>query len=270
MMKRKTLRRMPIAILLVVVTLVFLSIPAVNAAEGTIPNGDFEKDPTGTSFNDITDWNYSIIVEHGNSPTGDDLRIVDDYYFKGDKSLYSYLETTSVSPWPGDNVVAQDLSTEEPVCSTADYISLWIGGDGYTTSSRYYWRIELILTDGTNTYTEKLRCDCWGLNEGCSPDHFDYYNATGTGADGNTWKRYTRRIPDSLDKSNLTVTIRHRQASWDLTTASSWYRLDTIYFSDSEGNPYSPFPAIAPPGFMLILLSLLGLGAIALRKMDKG
>jgi len=36
----------------------------------------------------------------------------------------------------------------------------------------------------------------------------------------------------------LTITIVHRQASWDLTQASSWYRLDYIYFSDSEGTPH--------------------------------
>lgn len=199
-----------------------------------IPNGDFEIDPTGTSYNDITNWNYYIIVHMGNPPTGDDLQIVDDYYFKGEKSLYSYLQTTAVPPWPGDSIVSQYLLTEETVCTTADYITLWISGDSYTPSSRYWWYIQLILTDGNNTYSETLRYDSW------DGTHYDYYNATETGADGNTWKRYTGTIPDSLNKSNLTVTVRHRQASWDLTTASSWYRLDNIYFSDSEGNPTAP------------------------------
>jgi len=202
-----------------------------------IPNGDFEKDTTGTEKDDISEWNYDIVVHQGNPPTGDNLQIVDDYYFKGDKSVYSYLQTTSVSPSLGDSRVSQYLSTEEPVSTTADYISLWIGGDGYTTSSRYAWHIALILTDGSDTYEEILRCHCWGNNEGCTPNDYDYYDATETGADGNTWKRYTRSIPDGLDKSNLTVKVRHRQHSWDLTQASSWYRLDNIYFSDSEDNP---------------------------------
>jgi hypothetical protein len=166
---------------------------------------------------------------------------VDDYYFEGDKSLYSYLQTTSVPPSPGDNWVSQYLSTEQPVKTSADYITLWIGGDSYTTSSRYYWYIELILTDGTNTYSEILRADVW------DPVHYDYYDATETGADGNTWKRYTREIPGSLDKSHLTIKIRHHQRSWDLTTASSWYRLDNIYFSDSQGNPLAPIPIETKP-----------------------
>lgn len=204
---------------------------------GTVPNGDFEKDPVGTSFNDISDWDYHISVHQGNPPTGDDLRIVDDYYFWGGKSLYSYLETTSLSPPPGDSWVSQYLLAEQPVATSADYVSLRIGGDDYTTSSRYAWYIALILDDGTKTYQEKLRCDCWGNNEGCTPNHFDYYNDTEAGADGRTWKRYTRMIPDSLDKANLTVKVRHYQASWDLTQASSWYRLDGICFSDSLGNP---------------------------------
>ncbi|MCK4224584.1 MAG: dockerin type I repeat-containing protein [candidate division Zixibacteria bacterium] len=209
-------------------------------SEGILPNGDFERDTTGTEKDDISEWNYDIVVHQGNPPTGDDLQIVDDYYFKGVKSVYSYLQTTSVPKLGGDSRVTQYLSTEEPVSTTANYISLWVGGDGYTTSSRYHWYIGLCLTDGTNTHSEQLRCDCWGNNEGCTPNHFDYYDATETGADGRTWKRYTRSIPDNIDKSNLTIKIEHYQSSWDYTSASSWYRLDYIYFSDSLGNPLTP------------------------------
>jgi hypothetical protein len=198
----------------------------------TVPNGDFEKDPTGTSYNDISHWNHSSYDQY-DGIAGENMEIDDYYYFSGNKSLYSYVKSGGKK----ENMVYQYLWTENPVSTTSDYISLWIGGDDYTTSTRYWWRIELYLTDGTDTHYEILRCDCWGINEGCNPNHYDYYNATATGADGMTWKRYTRRIPDNLDKSNLTIKIRHPQRSWDYTTASSWYRLDNIYFSDSEGNP---------------------------------
>jgi hypothetical protein len=227
-----------ITLLVSILIVSFLSVGTVFPQGEPIPNGDFETNPAGYSFNYISDWDNDSRRNHGNPPIGDDLETVDDYYYEGDKSLYSYLQTDAVPPWPGDNVVTQSLMTEDPIRTSADYISLWIGGDDYTTSSRYYWGIQLQLSDGTNTYTDNLRCDCWGLNEGCNPNHYDYYATIETGADGRTWKRYTREIPGSICKSNLTIRIVHRQASWDLTQASSWYRLDNIYFSDSEGIPH--------------------------------
>ena len=97
--------------------------------------------------------------------------------------------------------------TEDPIRTSADYISFWIGGDDYTTSSRYYWYLRLQLTDGTNTQSYYLRCDCWGLNEGCTPNHYDNYDEIEIGADGRMWKRYTREIPDNICKSNLTIKL---------------------------------------------------------------
>jgi outer membrane protein assembly factor BamB len=204
--------------------------------DGIIPNGGFEKDTTGTSFNDLTDWDYELIVNKGNPPIGDDLYVVDDYYFERVKSVYSYLKTKSIPPNPGDNWVSQYLKREGPAFTTADYLTVWISGDGYTTSSRYAWHIELVVTDGVNTYAERIRCDCWGSNEGCNPNHFDYFDESRTGEDGRTWKRYTITIPGNIDKSNVTVKVKHFQASWDGTQASSWYRIDDVYFSDSVGN----------------------------------
>ena len=200
-----------------------------------IPNGDFELDPTGTSFNDISNWNHSSEVVYGSGSYDENLEIVDDYYFNRYKSLYSYVKSNVGGDF--QVAVSQLFWTENPVSTTSDYITLWVTGDDYTTSSRYSWWIGLYLIDGNSTHFEKLRCDCWGNNEGCTPNHFDYYNATQTGADGRTWKRYTRRIPDGIDKSNLTIKIEHRQGSWDHTSASSWYYLDTVYFSDANGNP---------------------------------
>jgi len=196
-----------------------------------IPNGDFEKGVIGMTENDIIDWNYELAVHQGNPPISKAFIINGDYYYNRFQSLYTYMETESVPPFPGDSRASQYLSTEQPVFTTANNITLWVGGYGYTTSSRYYNYITLILTDGTEIYSEQLRMDRWdGL-------HVNYYNEQEIGNDGNTWYRYTRQIPEYLDKSNLTVTIQHYQHSWDLTTTSSWFYLDGVYFSDANGNP---------------------------------
>ena len=195
-----------------------------------IPNGDFEKGVAGLEYNDIIDWNYELAVHQGNPPIEKHFYTNNTHYYNRFQSLYTYIKTQSVSPFPGDNWVSQYLSTEQPAFTTADYVTLWIGGYGYTTSSRYDNHITLLLTDGNETSSVVLRLNRWETN-------YNYYDETEIGNDGNTWYRYTREIPSYLDKSNLTVTIQHYQASWDLTTASSWFYLDNIYFSDALGNP---------------------------------
>ena len=218
--------------------------------DGIIPNGGFEKDSTGTSFDDLSDWDHDLVVHKGNPPIGDEHRIVDDYHFKRIKSLYSYLKTKSVPPNPGDNWVSQYTVRETAAFTTADYVTVWLSGDGYTTSSRYAWHIELVFTDGVDTVYDRIRCDCWGNNEGCNPNHFDYYEGTAVGADGRTWKRYTVPIPGTIDKSNITVKVRHFQASWDGTQASSWFRLDHVYFSDASGDVWGLIDAATVPSLL--------------------
>ena len=195
-----------------------------------IPNGDFEKGIAMMAENDIIDWNYELVVHKGNLPIEKYFYINDTHYYNRFQSLYTYIKTQSVSPFPGDALVSQYLRTEQPAFTTADYVTLWIGGYGYTTSSRYDNYVALQLTDGTGYYSVTLRQNRWETS-------YNYYDETEIGNDGNTWYRYTREIPSYLDKSNLTVTIQHYQGSWDLTTTSSWFYLDNICFSDALGNP---------------------------------
>jgi len=195
-----------------------------------IPNGDFEKGVAMMVEDAIIDWNYELVVHKGNLPIEKYFYINDTHYYNRFQSLYTYIKTQSVSPFPGDALVSQYLRTEQPAFTTADYVTLWIGGYGYTTSSRYDNYVALQLTDGTGYYSVTLRQNRWETN-------YNYYDETEIGNDGNTWYRYTREIPSYLDKSNLTVTIRHYQGSWDLTTTSSWFYLDNICFSDALGNP---------------------------------
>jgi len=201
-----------------------------------IPNGDFEKGIAMMNESDIIDWNYELVVHKGNPPIGKYFYINNTHYYDRFQSLYTYLQTKAIAPFPGDSVASQYLSTEQPVFTTANYISLWIEGYGYTTTSRFMNYVELILTDGNETYSETIRFDGF-VNAVGHVVHYDHYNATEIGNDGNTWYRYSRQIPNYLDKSNLTVTIRHYQSAWDLTTASSWFYLDGVYFSDANGNP---------------------------------
>ena len=206
-----------------------------------IPNGDFEKGIAGMEYNDLIDWNYSLLVRYlpyGNPPIGEAFHINDTHYYNRFQSLYTYLQTQSVyspgHPQSGyDSSCSQYLTTEKPVFTTANYVSLWIGGYGYTTSSRYHHAIYLTLSDDNETSRLELRLDRW------EPIHRNNYNETEVGNDGNTWYRYTREIPANLDKSNLTVEIEHMHASWDFTTTASWFYLDNVYFSDANGNPVS-------------------------------
>lgn len=167
-----------------------------------------------------------------------------DFQFKlfgsgQDKSVFSSVTTNSGSTGGYLNVF-QYFWTEQPISTDCNYVTLWVSGDGYTTSMRYAWHIALVLSDDVNTNTDIIRCDCWGLNEGCNPNHYDYYGGTATGADGRTWKRYTRAIPSQITKNNLTIKIEHEQAAWDGSTAGSWYRLDNVYLSDASGQLIQP------------------------------
>jgi hypothetical protein len=151
-----------------------------------------------------------------------------------DKSVYSYMYANSYSAGYVNGF--QYFWTEQPISTDCTYVTLYISGDSYTISDRYAWHIAIVFTDDVNTVTDTIRCDCWGENEGCNPNHYDYFSATTTGADGRTWKRYTRQIPSQINKHNLTIKIEHEQASWDYSIATSWYRLDEVYLSDAGGN----------------------------------
>ena len=78
------------------------------------------------------------VSELGTAPEINEAVIVDDYYFTGDQSVYLHLQTDSVYPDHSNCRAAQYLSTSEPLDTDADYVTIWVGGAGYTTSSRYY------------------------------------------------------------------------------------------------------------------------------------
>ena len=208
----------------------FMAAGSAASPPGFMPNGSFELDSVGTAFGNISAWDHSadgpIVVRH--------CEVVDTHHFAGNKAVYFFLQSGGQIY----NSTSQTLEMEQAIdAAPASHISLWITDEGYTTPSRYTWRIGLVLTDGTTTHSEYLRCDCWGLNEGCNPDHYDYFNAITAGSDGRQWKRYTRAIPEGMDKSKLTVKVIHIQVSWDYTIGQSWFFLDGLYPSDADGIP---------------------------------
>ena len=88
-----------------------------------------------------------------------------------------------------------------------------------------------MLDDGINKSRVVLVTDSWNGKEGCIGGKAkDNYISKVTGADGNTWKKYRVTVPDNLDKSNLTISLRQWQDAWDLTTASH-----SVYWDYIEG-----------------------------------
>ena len=199
-----------------------------------VPNGSFEMDPPGTADSAITDWDLNLYSmtdsgTHGTPALAQHvLDISSDRYFEGLQSLHSYLENVQGNS-PGNDPtlrhVTHEIYTEIPLSTTATQVSFWRSDVDYSTSSRYYWQIVIILSDGTNTSETLLACHCWGNSEGCPGNDLNLGIRTDTGADGQTWTLHTVDIPTELDRSNLTITIRHQQDSWDWTTAGS-----TVYF----------------------------------------
>lgn len=198
-------------------------------------NGDFEIDAVGTTSNAITWWDevtspyYDSVTVHVDST----VNVSDARYMSGSNSLYSYARTSSGQVHNGTD---REIYLENSVATDADYFTFWLSGTTYTTPSRYWVRIYIEMTDGVNSTSDIVECHCWGWNEGCTPNNYNYYDEELTGPDGNIWRRYTWPIDASIDKSNLTIRIRHRQVAWDTNVMNSSFYLDYCYFSDAAGN----------------------------------
>lgn len=207
-------------------------------------NGDFELDANGTSKSAISYWDHSsgtlgasgeietaYVVD--SSPCGEDATISTSRRYQGSKSLRSYLKncnTGGVSN-PLTRTSLQKISTKANVrgVSTSSTLYLWLSEVAYTTSSRWRWYVAVGLSDGTKSSYQRKVCRDWGNGEGCGTDnYYDYADQTGSGDDGQTWKRYPITIPGNYDKTKLIITLGHLQDSWDGTTADSTLFYDLI------------------------------------------
>jgi hypothetical protein len=207
---------------------------------GMIPNGSFEQDPPATADNAITGWDVDLYTMSDASVRGTPSRAVhvlevsSARSFVGGQSLRSFLQNVQ-GVTPGDSVEAQstrrvthEIHLEVPISTTASYVTFWRSDTSFTPSSRYYWEIALVLSDGTQTVETVLACKSWGDSEGCLQNLQECSDQAALGADGQSWHRYRVDIPSGIDRSRLLVALRHRQDSWDSSTASSEVFFDGV------------------------------------------
>jgi uncharacterized repeat protein (TIGR01451 family) len=230
--------------------------PDQKDSDAIIPNGNFEADAVGTMGSAISNWNLDFYNHddwgtRGSSSRGvDELYISNNRYFSGTKSVYSFIQNiNSGGNWDANSRHStSDLVTELPVSISSSSLYIWRTDVSYTTSSRWYWRFAVVLSDGITTQEILLACRDWGLQEGCPGDFQDTHDQTATGADGQTWYRHTIAIPSEMNRNNLTIKIRHEQDSWDGTTAQSslYYDLDN-YEGDGFGDACDNCPFTRNP-----------------------
>lgn len=214
-------------------------------------SADFEADPPGTSFDSISFWGHESGTEcnyidckccykwygdvnPGTNPDAEDLSISSARYFTGSQSLYSSVRNSNARG--GDCTFLDDpdcraarhwLYNEDSyrLVANSDTIYIWATPIVYTKPSRYGWYVGVAMRDGTNTQYTLFAHRNW---HGRVVSSGDDYDTKATGADGTTWRRYPISIA-KLDKTNLTMEIRHLQDSWDGGTAHS-----SIYFDSLE------------------------------------
>ncbi|MEE9913043.1 MAG: FG-GAP-like repeat-containing protein [Deltaproteobacteria bacterium] len=203
---------------------------------GIFVNNDFEVDPDGTVPPNITGWelDFYTMNDSGTRGTGPNvvhqLNISTTRSYSGSKSLYSFLRNVG-GGGGGDTDTrhaTHDLISVNHFATSSDKLYLWRTAVSYTTSSRYYWRLDVELSDGTNTSTIELACVAWGNGEGCTGNYQNTSDSQATGSDGQTWYRHPIPIPAEMNRANLTIKIRHQQDSWDGTTAESSFYYDLV------------------------------------------
>ena len=216
--------------------------------EGTFidPNADFEMDPSGTAKGNISKWSFRYgysgfadnkwentqweYIQYAEVVT--DAKVSSANYYHKEKSYYGYIKLHHTT-FPYDRGVAMELYTEDKYKAVVEKKELYVYLHGLKIqkSSRWAIGISVVLDDGINKSRVVLVTDSWNGKEGCIGGKAkDNYISKVTGADGNTWKKYRVTVPDNLDKSNLTISLRQWQDAWDETTASH-----SVYWDYIEG-----------------------------------
>ncbi len=185
---------------------------------------------------------------------GEFLFVTDEAQYLGQRSLKVGLTVTCGPQQNGWREYRKYAMTHVPVLPTSDYVTVWLRpvdpqpytceqGDNYDARNI----IEMVFSmapSGERTF-DRLAYHGTEINA-CSahvdPEHFlnETYDEASEGRDGETWYRYTRRIPSNLRDSPLRigVGVRHFQ-NWTSTGGTVVY-FDDIFFSDAGGNPARP------------------------------
>lgn len=217
-------------------------------------NSNFEVDPSGTSGNFITDWDWRDgysgwrDVNWNNVSWGNQKAIIttskvidSSNYFDGHKSYKGYIKLQDTAAIPGERGHVMELYTENDkrIVVPRGYFYVYLKYS-YTTSSRYGFGAYIVLYHTTNKLIsakrEILVWKSWNNVEGCPPYEttcpYDGYISTIIGNDGTVWKKYKIIVDKSLDKMTLILGLRQWQDAWDYTTASNtayWDKLEGVY-----------------------------------------
>jgi hypothetical protein len=201
-----------------------------------LANNNFEWDTNGTAPPNITAWrlDFYTMSDAGVRGTGPNvvhqLNISTARSYSGGKSVCSYIRNIGGNGGWDSNTrhATHDLINTGHLSAASDSVYLWRSDVAYTTSSRYYWRLDVELSDGASTNSSGLVGIAWGNSEGVPGNAMNTSDLQATGSDGQTWYRHRIPIPTYMNHSNLTIKVRHQQDSWDGTSAESRLYVDLI------------------------------------------
>lgn len=207
-----------------------------------LPNPGFEGVAADTTMNAIAGWRFASYNrndagDYGPNPTGTvEARVVDLRRRSGATALRSFARVNNGGVGDDANgrkaTLVMGLPDDLRLSSRAAAIELWRSEWTWTTSSRWYHRLAVVLGDNRSQHEILLYCRAWGNGEGCDGNFQDSSNGSMTGADGTPWFRHRIEIPAGLDRDRLWMRIEHQQDAWDFTSADSTVHIDDVALED--------------------------------------
>ena len=190
----------------------------------------------GTAAPNITAWSLDFYTMNDGGVRGTgpsvirQLNITTSRSYSGSKSVYSYIRNVGGNGgWDANTRHAtHDLINTCPLSTASDSLYLWRSDVSYTTSSRFYWRLDVELSDNASTNDNLLAGIAWGNSEGVPGNYVNTSDLQATGSDGQIWYRHRIPIPAGMSHTNLTIKVRHQQDSWDGTSAESMLYFDLV------------------------------------------
>ncbi|UCH88279.1 MAG: cadherin-like domain-containing protein [Thermoplasmata archaeon] len=174
-----------------------------------IANSDFESGTIGSVPND---W----VKEESTSGSGTfdhDLKLVNDRYFEGKKSVFIYSKVTSLGMPATLKTSTTNISTNGFVnVKGSSYVNVYLSNMTVVKSHPSWgWNcyVHLVFDDGTTEYSERLFWEGQGSGGYVYSD-----NTQSSGADGSTWYKFKVAIPESMDKSHLKIKVRFEAGNW--------------------------------------------------------
>lgn len=236
-----------------------------------IKNPGFELDPPGTSKDQLTGWSYFSESESG-AIDDEQVEINDSRAFKGTQSLRIGARSDNRGSCQGGNRNANQLlvaNNGEPINSNTEFVTVWIRDQEWSSPSRFDFRQELFFNNGaypvSNPFQPEEKVRIFKVR--WDGQDIDRVAETRTGSDGEEWKRYSVKIPDTIDKNNFSVGFLNHMDTWDCNSGWGGSNIDSIQLTDEEGQFVEAGCSIDIPGVgemdCLPALALVGAGTVA-------